>query len=422
MLLYNPKVSEHIDFLKKYLDVTITHSLDEYENFKGLKFFVITISDIWLANNTNTNTNNIDWLTVFDAKILENVRNYKVLFDISYESCTKPTIDTILDFCKYTSISPTDTYISISNSATAKLNVDLKKFNIFSFERHEHDAVQVGYSMQDSIYKFKFPKHKRFLFINRRYSLDRAYLYFKFRQNNLLDEMHCTFRLDKVYNNTDVSIQDIVADLKNVYADSSLINDIVKNEDSILKSLPHKVESSIYQEDYKKSFLYSTWNIAAHNSTDINIITETYGHHYETMGFNHYQTLYFITEKTYRTILMKQPFILFSNPYALKHLKESGYKTFSPFIDESYDNIENLRDRQEAIVNEVTRLKNMSHNEFEELVVKCKEIADYNYSILMNKVEDKYRNTYWSNDDIKPYFKGIDKTLKLSTMIKWYNK
>ena len=420
MLLYNPKVSEHIDFLKKYLDVTVTHSLKEFNNFQGKKLFVVTILDIWLANNTNTNTTSIDWTTVFDKTLLDNLYTYKVLFDISYESCTTSTEDTILDLCHQASLDPSNVYISVPNTVSARLP-KLQKFNIFSVERYEHDAVQVGFSMGESLSKFRFKENRRFLFINRRYSLDRAYLYFKFHQNNLLNDMHCTFRLDKIYADDQVNINEVIANLGLVYDDTSLTHYVLDNEITIT-SLPHTINTDLYKTDYKKSFLYTFWNIAAHNSTDINIISETYGHHYESMGFNHYKTLYFITEKTYRTILLKQPFIIFSNPYALKYLKESGYKSFSPFINESYDNIENLVDRQQAIVTEVTRLKNMPKNEFEELLGNCKTIALHNHNNLMNRIQDKYHNTYWSTDDIKPYLRGIDTSLTLSIVAKWYNK
>jgi hypothetical protein len=47
-------------------------------------------------------------------------------------------------------------------------------------------------------------------------------------------------------------------------------------------------------------------------------------------------------------------------PGALRVLRETGYKTFSPWINEAYDLIENDEDRAVAIANEIERLCSMS--------------------------------------------------------------
>jgi hypothetical protein len=66
------------------------------------------------------------------------------------------------------------------------------------------------------------------------------------------------------------------------------------------------------------------------------------------------------TEKTYKFIMAKIPFILCGMPGALRVLRETGYKTFSPWINEAYDLIENDEDRAVAIANEIERLCSMS--------------------------------------------------------------
>ena len=129
-----------------------------------------------------------------------------------------------------------------------------------------------------------------------------------------------------------------------------------------------------------------------------------------------------MTEKTYRTILMKQPFLLFSNPYALKYLRNAGYKTFSPLFNESYDTVENLQDRQNLIVEEVIRLNRMPDNELQQLLVETRKICNYNYELLMERKDNKYHNTMWTSDAMKPYVKGIDVNFPKSTLLSWHNK
>jgi UDPglucose 6-dehydrogenase len=64
----------------------------------------------------------------------------------------------------------------------------------------------------------------------------------------------------------------------------------------------------------------------------------------------------FFSEKIWKPIILSHPFIIVARPYSLAKLKEMGYKTFSPWIDERYDTIEDDEERLEFIVNEIQRL------------------------------------------------------------------
>ena len=89
-----------------------------------------------------------------------------------------------------------------------------------------------------------------------------------------------------------------------------------------------------------------------------------------------------ITEKTYKAIIMKHPFILLARPYSLRSLRDRGYKTFSPFIDESYDEIENDKLRLQAVAEEVNRL---SKSDLVEFTHQVKDIIEHNAKTLWNQ-------------------------------------
>ena len=78
----------------------------------------------------------------------------------------------------------------------------------------------------------------------------------------------------------------------------------------------------------------------------------------ETYFFNSNPT--FITEKTYKPIAYKHPFIIVGTHNILKHLHSKGYKTFDGIIDESYDNIVDETERLLAIVKEIKRLSSLT--------------------------------------------------------------
>lgn len=121
------------------------------------------------------------------------------------------------------------------------------------------------------------------------------------------------------------------------------------------------------------------------------VVTETlyHGNNYSfTKGKNHVSDVeagVFMTEKTTKVLSLKHPFILVSVPYMLKALKEEGYKTFHPYIDETYDTIIDDDIRLEYIISEVKRLSNQTHEEWLEWVNNVKPIVEYNYYLFFSQ-------------------------------------
>jgi hypothetical protein len=64
---------------------------------------------------------------------------------------------------------------------------------------------------------------------------------------------------------------------------------------------------------------------------------------------------------------------------ALKKLREYGFKTFEPFIDESYDGIVNSDIRFGAIEKEINKLCNKSIEEIHEWYWSIEDILKHNY-------------------------------------------
>lgn len=100
-----------------------------------------------------------------------------------------------------------------------------------------------------------------------------------------------------------------------------------------------------------------------------------------------------ISEKTFKPMLHHHPFILVAVPGVLKLLRELGYKTFSPYIDESYDDEQDVGRRCYKIAKEVERLCNLKDNELREFLTNCKPIIEHNYHVLTNKTVFSYPMT-----------------------------
>jgi hypothetical protein len=66
------------------------------------------------------------------------------------------------------------------------------------------------------------------------------------------------------------------------------------------------------------------------------------------------ETVYFgrrqhLTEKTFKAIALEMPFVLVAPAHSLRYLRGYGFRTFAPYIDESYDLIEDPVKRIEAV-------------------------------------------------------------------------
>lgn len=95
--------------------------------------------------------------------------------------------------------------------------------------------------------------------------------------------------------------------------------------------------------------------------------------------------LLFLTEKTFKPMLLKMPFIMLSNAGTLQYLKNIGYKTFDHVWDEQYDNILDQNIRMKEICNLILKLSKMDDNELKILIEKNFHIIEHNYNWLMSR-------------------------------------
>ena len=90
-----------------------------------------------------------------------------------------------------------------------------------------------------------------------------------------------------------------------------------------------------------------------------------------------------LTEKTCRALACGHPFILLAGPESLKYLRSYGFKTFSPFIDETYDTIQDSQERLNAVIKEMQRIEACTNQS--EIIDQCREIAKYNQKLFFSK-------------------------------------
>jgi len=95
----------------------------------------------------------------------------------------------------------------------------------------------------------------------------------------------------------------------------------------------------------------------------------------------------FLSEKTWRPILNLQPFIYVGNYKSLEKLKSLGFKTFSPFINEDYDLIEDRRERFFAIEQEIKKFAEMPIEEIHEWYHSITDVLIHNQNVLKSYIK-----------------------------------
>ena len=99
----------------------------------------------------------------------------------------------------------------------------------------------------------------------------------------------------------------------------------------------------------------------------------------------------FITEKIDKSFLAKQPFIILGAPFYLKTLREMGFKTFSEFWDESYDNEIDSDKRIKKISDLVKDILSWDNNKCTDIYNKMSDILKHN-SNLRSVIENNQQH------------------------------
>lgn len=227
------------------------------------------------------------------------------------------------------------------------------------------------------------PIKKRFSVLSRNYNKWRLRLYAElFNKNLLTDNFNYTFNNLNPYQDLKVhSIDNVKKDLVD------LGFELTPKLAGWADGLPYTLTNDHIQEKLAAEAFHLI------QTAGINIIVES---HFDPFwNFGGHRDMHpaefspsFPTEKTYKPIACRRAFMIFSTPWFLKEFRNLGYKTFHPYIDESYDDIRDDSERLHAIVNEVDRLCKLSDTEFANVMKECSKIAEYNFNVMENLRKD----------------------------------
>ena len=338
--------------------------------------------NVWYCMFTTENSFKIvDIKKVMGETIYNMVMNKEasIVLDIPFEPFLK-AIDAVYEDIVLKLGIPSSQIIFSSNM------YDAKAYNDQVAERFDLPPIRIFYfsALEWMLNKYPGPipntlslkqYDKKFLNLNRRWRTHRPLLVLLMYHQKLLDKGFVSFGpADEEYYNT---WERIWGGLKcSTWQNTKVFNAVIESEN--IKEMPSLYLDTDELRTNRAELTDSTNRY--YEDSYFSVISETTFYNDDRT-----QNSRFITEKTFKAIMMNHPFIIVSIPRSLEVLKDLGYKTFSPWINESYDQETNDLDRMLMIVEEIKRLANLPADELEAFLIATKEICSYNYNILKNK-------------------------------------
>ena len=86
-----------------------------------------------------------------------------------------------------------------------------------------------------------------------------------------------------------------------------------------------------------------------------------------------------LTEKTFKPICMRMPFVLAGTQHSLRYLRSYGFRTFGDIWDESYDDEPNDVVRMERIASLLRSLDELPQSAKQHMFHWCQEVVEHNY-------------------------------------------
>ena len=248
-----------------------------------------------------------------------------------------------------------------------ELNGILTSDGILHFNGHRNLNTVVN---KDSILDFSL-KEKKCLNLNRRLKPHRLIVLSALIHDKLIDDTLSSFDIKMGYH------RDMGLDLVNgsghddepYMKSQSFKNDVLDGFRKLKKlekrTLDYNDLDSVWGLSFETKELYE--------KTFFSVVSESLFFEYGN----------YISEKTLKPIMHYHPFVMVGRPHTLKILKEIGFKTFSDFWDESYDEIEDNSIRIETVYNLIKKLILLDNKEWESMYVKMYNILVHNRNLLL---------------------------------------
>ena len=299
--------------------------------------------------------------------------NVKILYENVAETIGFIFIYELIEVIKNKNINPKQIYMLLMDDVHRDFAIK---------ELEENGIMGVNINIYNYLLeKVSFPTNtdiptvKKFSSLSRNYKDWRLRLYINLLTANLLKDFQYSFYNIHPYEQKTINHEQIEFDLT---SNNIEINKTIKKW---IRGVPYKLEVN--------DNVYNKWSDVTYQTiltSDIHLIVETIYHRKnfdlnENKPHSHFGPN-FISEKTYKAIACKKPFLMFSSPFMLDDIRGLGFETFRPFIDETYDTIIDDDERLIVLVNEIKRINELPYGVYRILNEQLTEITNRNFEKL----------------------------------------
>lgn len=314
-------------------------------------------------------------LNFMSEKSIEEIRyhNGNILINYAVDGglgINEKNLTMIIDFTRKNNIPDEKVYIIF---ADYKLSDNFKKlgvnYNVYDysfyllFKSHEFNKL-----IKNNIDEVVLPQHyvdnigtktKDFLLLSRHW------------------KQHRIFILNKLHR---LGLDNSLVSWEKSYYDDRMINELFKyDKNEEFAELIKETSRYIDVEDLVNVSGYGFENKDMYLKTYISLVTESIFFQSDI----DYPTG-FISEKIWKPVGQCQPFILAGPSKSLRYIKERfGFKSFHPYIDETYDDVDDDMERLNMILLEIEKFSSKTKSEKIEFLENVKDICVYNQKLFL---------------------------------------
>jgi len=162
--------------------------------------------------------------------------------------------------------------------------------------------------------------------------------------------------------------QTIIEAVKLKLLPSAVASDTIKQLNSI--QFPLRIDYTDHEFIPNHSFVLSA--VPDTQQSFCYLVTETC----------YWERKYHLTEKIFKPVVSRMPFVLVGCAHNLKYLREYGFKTFDKWIDESYDDITDPVERMQAIGRTMKQICSYTIPELQNMLVDMAPVLGHNYKLF----------------------------------------
>jgi hypothetical protein len=328
-------------------------------------------------NNPKTSIiEHFNYLTQYSEGIKNN--NVELVFDILTGGMSSEYFIDLFELIKHFAFDPKKITIIVNTKVEYDILQDMViehqlPLTILAINRNELILINDFFS---------YKRSKRFLFLCRRWTPERFFIFLDLHKRKILDNClySFTFETNPYTDHRPVkSIEELFSDFVSHFKNDDnkgYVESIVEywniNKKEITENGPNWFgkDLKLQHDSEVSSKFYDTY---------MSLCVETVLTHPSP----HFQP----SEKIYKSCFFRHPFIVYSTHDFLKGWNKSGYKSFENIFNESYDNEANIINRIRMINDEVENINNLTHYRFMNKMYECQKIVNHNQNLLTEKFE-----------------------------------